>query len=685
MLFGLMVLLVIGGVAVPLVHDLNARNEAVKITDTARAARAVFAALQNARLQRGPIRTRLTAQEPASASFLTSVDVLRTREVAALQETLRVCGVITCSDRLEIVTGLPVAIQKAANLRPEVDVNLRKPLAGRRAGLETEFNAAATDVVDRLEAISTALTTRVRMVDASIAELVEIKQLAWLARDGMGFARSELADAIAAGALSPTRSARYLELNGRTDASWSVVRELASRPGVSAEVTAAIASAQEEAFDRYGPLSRAIYDALAAGKPSPVTNDALAAASGRALDALTAVPNTAMRVLEERAESNQAAASASLMFHLGLLCVGLLVGVVGLIVVERRIAGPITAMTQVMRTLAAGDHEVSITRTGRRDEIGAMTSAVQVFKDNLVRARKLEAETALARASAEEQRKAGMRQMADSFEAAVGGIVGMVSSSATELQATAQQMTSTASETASQSTSVATAAEEAATNVNTVAAAAEELGSSVQEIGRQVAGSAQLARTAVDEASQTAALVQELNGAVSRIGDVVTLISTIAGQTNLLALNATIEAARAGAAGKGFAVVASEVKALAEQTARATSEISGQIARIQGSTGQAVTAIGGISARIREINAVAASIAAAVEQQGAATQEIVRNVAQAAQGTGEVTSNIVSVARASEETGAAASQVLGAASELSRQSEQLASEMSRFLATVRAA
>ncbi|WP_289015495.1 methyl-accepting chemotaxis protein [uncultured Methylobacterium sp.] len=350
-----------------------------------------------------------------------------------------------------------------------------------------------------------------------------------------------------------------------------------------------------------------------------------------------------------------------------------------------RISRPITRMTEAMRVLAGGDTASEVPYRGRSDEIGAMAAAVQVFKDNLVRTRQLEEETALARASAEERRKAAMRQMADSFENAVGGIVGLVSSSATELQATAQTMTATATETASQSTTVAAAAEEAASNVATVAAAAEELGSSVQEIGRQVNGSAQLAQAAVTEAGQTADLVQELSGAVAKIGDVVTMISTIAGQTNLLALNATIEAARAGEAGRGFAVVASEVKELASQTGRATEEISGQIARIQGSTGQAVQAIGSIAARIQEISGVATAIAAAVEEQGAATQEIVRNVAQAAMGTGEVTSNISGVAGAAEETGAAASQVLGAASELSRQSEHLSAEVSRFLATVRTA
>jgi methyl-accepting chemotaxis protein len=458
-----------------------------------------------------------------------------------------------------------------------------------------------------------------------------------------------------------------------------------------------ISSAEEKVFyDRFSQVwaqylkdQRPLLDAMEADRKTEALSlliaPELAQLAKEASDALQEDVSFNKRTAETAVSASIASADAATRTAYIAMAVALLASLGAALFSLLGIARPIQRMTSAMGVLASGDATVAVPSVGRQDEIGAMASAVQVFKDNLIRTRKLEEETALARASAEEQRKAGMLQMADNFEAAVGGIVGMVSSSATELQATAQQMTSTATETASQSTSVAAAAEEAASNVNTVAAAAEELGSSVQEIGRQVSGSAQLARTAVDEAGQTAALVQELNGAVSRIGDVVTLISTIAGQTNLLALNATIEAARAGAAGKGFAVVASEVKALAEQTARATSEISGQIARIQGSTEQAVGAISSISARIQEISGVATSIAAAVEQQGAATQEIVRNVSQAAQGTGEVTSNIAGVAGAAEETGAAAAQVLGAASELSRQSEQLAAEMSRFLANVRAA
>jgi methyl-accepting chemotaxis protein len=347
---------------------------------------------------------------------------------------------------------------------------------------------------------------------------------------------------------------------------------------------------------------------------------------------------------------------------------------------------PLGRLIGVLQRMAGGDAEADIVEARRRDEIGAVGKAVEGIKAMVSRKAAEEAEVKRrAEEAAAIARKHTMAELADAFERAVGGIVGMVSSSATELQATAQQMTATAAETASQSTTVAAAAEEAASNVNTVAAAAEELGSSVQEIGRQVTGSAQLAKSAVSEADQTAALVQALTQNAARIGDMVGMISSIASQTNLLALNATIEAARAGAAGRGFAVVASEVKALAEQTTKATDEIARQIGEVQGVTGEAVTAISGITGRIREIDGVATSIAAAVEQQGAATQEIVRNVAQASTGTNEVTGNIAGVAKASEETGVAASQVLSAASELSRQSEHLGAEVARFLTTVRAA
>ncbi len=347
---------------------------------------------------------------------------------------------------------------------------------------------------------------------------------------------------------------------------------------------------------------------------------------------------------------------------------------------------PITRLVAVLERMAAGEIDAEIPESQRGDEIGALGRAVDNIKTMVARKAAEEAELRqIADAAAAAERRRTMVELADSFERAVGGIVSMVSSSSTELQATAEQMTANASQTAAQSTTVAAAAEEAAANVGTVAAAAEELGTSVQEIGRQVAGSAGLAQAAVAEADQTTRLVQELSqGRRADRRD---------GGNDLehrrpdqpVGPQCDDRGRPAGESGRGFAVVAAEVKELANQTARATEEIGRRIGQVQGVTDQAVSAIGGITGRIREINDVASSIAAAVEQQSAATQEIVRNVAQASSGTAEVTGNIAGVARASEDTGAAAAHVLTSASELSQQSEHLSAEVRRFLTTVRAA
>ncbi|MEY9122918.1 methyl-accepting chemotaxis protein [Bradyrhizobium yuanmingense] len=350
------------------------------------------------------------------------------------------------------------------------------------------------------------------------------------------------------------------------------------------------------------------------------------------------------------------------------------------------IARPIRALTVAMDKLAGGDFSVVLPGLGRKDEVGGVAAAVEKFKVVSEQKAREDAEAKIRQDQiASAQRKAEMHKLADSFEAAIGEIVDTVSSAATELEASASTLTATAARGQELTTMVAAASEEASTNVQSVASATEELSSSITEISRQVQESARVAGDAVNQARTTTDRVGELSAAAARIGDVVELINTIAGQTNLLALNATIEAARAGEAGRGFAVVASEVKALAEQTAKATGEIGQQIASIQTATEHSVGAIKDISHTIEKLSEISSTIAAAVEEQGAATQEISRNVQQAATGTHQVSSNITDVQRGASETGSASSQVLGAAQSLSGDSNRLKLEVGKFLDTVRAA
>jgi methyl-accepting chemotaxis protein len=350
----------------------------------------------------------------------------------------------------------------------------------------------------------------------------------------------------------------------------------------------------------------------------------------------------------------------------------------------RDVSHSITSIVKPMQMLGAGDLTAVVPHLGLKTEIGSMADSLQVFKEALIAKKATDAAAAL---EADEKIQRGQRvdMITGAFEAMIGEIVETVSSASTELEASAGTLASTAERSQERATTVAAASEQASTNVQSVASATEEMASSVNEISRQVHESARIADEAVHQARKTNDHVGELAKAATRIGDVVELINTIAGQTNLLALNATIEAARAGEAGRGFAVVASEVKALAEQTAKATGEISQQIAGIQDATHQSVGAIKEIGDTIGKMSEIASTIAAAVEQQGAATQEISRNVQQAAQGTTQVSSNIAEVQRGASETGLASSQVLSAAQSLSSESNRLKLEVGKFLNSVRAA
>lgn len=369
-----------------------------------------------------------------------------------------------------------------------------------------------------------------------------------------------------------------------------------------------------------------------------------------------------------------------LLIVVGIIAVMALIG----LFFARTISMPIMSMTKAMGHLAEGDMSVDVPFLEKKDELGLMAAAVQVFKDNAVEVNRLREEQEANAANATLQAQAVREQMASDFESTVGGIVEAVASAATEMQSSAQALSATSEETSQQSSVVAAAAEEASTNIQTVSSAAEELSSSIAEINRQVLESTQIAESAVENVNATNDRVQGLTQASEKIEAVISLITDIAEQTNLLALNATIEAARAGDAGKGFAVVASEVKELASQTAKATEEIGAQIKDIQDSTSDTVSAIQSIGGTIQSIREISGAIAAAVEEQGSATQEIARNIEQVASGTVEVTSNIAGVNQAATETGHSGSELLSAANELSQQSEFLNAEVGNFLQKVRA-
>jgi methyl-accepting chemotaxis protein len=393
-------------------------------------------------------------------------------------------------------------------------------------------------------------------------------------------------------------------------------------------------------------------------------------------------PVAVIELVKDTTEYEAAAASSQRNLVLGT--VAILAGAVLMaFLLGRGVSRPLAAITAVMNRLSSGDTDVTIPGGDRKDELGTMAVAVDVFRRNMIEARALRDTQEAAKAQAELEKKALQRQMADRFEADVKSVVAAVAQATADMQRVAGAITTSVNGTSERAAAAAAASEQASASVGTVAAATEELASSVAEIGRQVTHSSGVADAAVVKAGQTTEMVGSLAAAGEKIGDVLRLIGAIASQTNLLALNATIEAARAGDAGRGFAVVASEVKELASQTAKATEEIAGQVTAIQSATGDCVIAIGGISDTIREISGIATTIAAAVEEQDSATREIARSVQQVAAGTSEVSNNVAGASQAADQSRALADNVLVASLELSQHATALFESVDTFLAGLR--
>ncbi|GGF61738.1 methyl-accepting chemotaxis protein [Azorhizobium oxalatiphilum] len=678
----------LAGVSATSLQSSYARYQAAdRASDLADINRNLFEILANYRLERSDGNSLLQTPPDKNQASVTSLNGRRAKVDAGMKSAFAKMAVVSDPKITRLSQDLTAAYDAMKRLRVEVDAATPLPIASRNPQLGGRVMSEGEKLLDTVAGYSQSVERDIRQLQPGLFRFIAVRAAAGDARTAAGNSALVVTGAQRdARPFTPKETLAITADDANTTLAWASVRQMVGADDMPDSLKAAVAKAQDTYFG--GPfrtMRDPLVSNLASGNKGEIDVTQWRAQVIPALETVGNVGVVAMDELSNAADRTSADARSSVITNAGVLLAALLIGLAGLFVVLRRVVRPISRLTDTMQALAGGDLTADVAGTERKDEIGAMAGAVLVFKEEMVRNATLEREAAEGRQAAEAERRASMLKLASDFEAAVGGIIGNVSSASDQLHSTAQSMTEAAQKTSSQSTAVAAAAEEASTNVVMVASSAEQLGSSVDEIARQVQQSAELSANAVSEAAKTGSVIQELAQAAARIGDFIGLISNIASQTNLLALNATIEAARAGDAGKGFAVVASEVKALANQTAKATEEIEAQINAIQGTTKHAVSVIEGVGTQIRRMSDVASGISAAVEEQGIATREIVRNVDQAASGTNTVTTHITDVARTADATGAAASQVLAASSALTDQAQQLHTEMQRFLSTVRAA
>ena len=658
---------------------------ASRIAVIADASANMFKAMHNLRTDRSTTNRLLNSDAPMEADIEKYLRNIRDTEMPAMASALAQLGGMEFAQQQTLVPEFDRLLKAITSQQKEFWEAMGKPKASRRPTLAKEYMDTATAMLETLDKLSATLAAAVNHQDATIDQLLAIKQIAWLLRNTAGEASLIVSVGINAGKVAPEARLAYTKYSGGIDATWSALELTASSMKLPPAISSAIAATKTAYFEpQYLALRDRLLTQIAAGeKPELTANQWTPVTVGR-LSAAVGVAEAALDAAKDHAAHLRSTAQRSLVMQLALLVGALALAFGAMAIVTRRAIKPLHTIRDAMLKVAAGDLHVDTGYAARHDEIGALAGALETFKQQAADKARIEAQ--------ERERNAGATARQQAIESYVGEFESMVRQTLTQLGDASGQMrtTSTGLSTISRQTNervqvAGKASGDASMSVETVAAASEELSASINDISQQAAHAAEIASRAVGQARNTDGTVQGLAQSAGRIGEVVGLINTIAAQTNLLALNATIEAARAGEAGRGFAVVASEVKSLASQTAKATEEISEQIADIQKVAGEAIDAIKGIGSIIGEVNEVATAIAAAVQQQGAATQEITRSTQFAAQGTKNVSDNITGVKADADAAAAAAEDVKQASQTLETQSQQLGNQVTQFLGKIRAA
>ncbi|WP_298881067.1 methyl-accepting chemotaxis protein [uncultured Bradyrhizobium sp.] len=656
-----------------------------RISQIADASADLFKAMHNLRTDRSTTNRLLNSTEPMDSEIEKYLRGIRDAEMPAMAHALELLPTMDFPQSGTMVPELARLHKLLTDEQKQFWEDVAKPKAQRRAGLPKEYMETTQGLLDTLDKLSNVLAAAVNHQDAAIDQLLAIKQNAWLLRNTGGEASLIISTGLSAGRIAPEARLAYTQFVGGTAAAWKAVELSASGMQLPPALSSALTAVQSAYFDpQYLALRDRLANALTAGEKAEMTANQWTPVTVGRLSAAVAVAETALDAARSYTQEQRSAAQRALTVQLVLLALAIGLAVGANVLISRRVIIPLNMIRDAMLKVAGGDLAVDSGYLDRNDEIGALAGALETFKQQAADKLRIEEHERERNAGAAARQRA-VEAYVGEFEGAVRKTLGELNDASGRMRKTSGDLSAVSRQTNDRVQIAGKASSDASMSVDSVAAAAEELSASINDISQQAAHAAGIAGRAVTQARETDGTVQGLQKSAGRIGEVVGLINTIAAQTNLLALNATIEAARAGEAGRGFAVVASEVKSLASQTAKATEEISEQIADIQKVAGDAIHAIQTIGGIIGEVNEVATAIAAAVQEQGAATQEITRSTQFAAQGTRNVSDNITGVKADADAAAAAADNVKSASEMLESQSNQLGHEVSDFLGRIRAA